>query len=251
MTKPVFIAPVFIAHRGYSSAYPENTLIALDAALQAGAKFVEVDIQLSSDHVPVLYHDRDLTRLSQETGAIHDYTFSQLSEFHVSDTEKFADKYAQNKITSLKIFVDYLKQHPKLNAFIELKRLMIDTFGESLVLEKILPLFEGMENQISFISYNQNILKNIHDNTDYATGIVVDEWRELNKKQDWVSEWLFCSYEGLPENNEELNVKSKIAIFEVGNIGLAKHLLARGITYLETFRIKEMLNAFSGEPVNE
>lgn len=243
--------PIFIAHRGYSSEYPENTLIALDAAQQAGAKFVEVDIQLTADHIPVLYHDRDLSRLSQETGAIHEYTFTQLKEFHVSDPEKFADKYAQNKITSLDIFVDYLKQHPTLNAFIELKRLMIDTFGESLVLEKILPLFDGMENQISFISYNQSILKNIHDSTDYATGIVVDEWSELNKKQDWVSEWLFCSYDGLPENNEELIVKSKIAVFEVGNIGLAKHLLARGITYLETFRIKEMLNAFSGEPINE
>ena len=243
-TAPDFIKPVFIAHRGYSSAYPENTLIALDAAQQAGAQFVEVDIQLSADHVPVLFHDRDLKRLCQQTGAIHDYTFEQLNNFHVSDSDKFADKYADNKITPLEIFVEYLKAHPNLNAFIELKRLMIDTFGEEEVLKIILPLFNGMENQISFISYNQNILKKIHDTTDYATGVVVDEWNELNKDAD-------CSYEGLPENNDELKIKSKIAIFEVGNIGLAKHLLAKGITYLETFRIKEMIAAFSKEPVNE
>lgn len=251
MPKPNFIAPVFIAHRGYTAAYPENTLIALDAAQQAGAKYVEVDIQLSSDHIPVLFHDRDLTRLCHQPGAIHDYTFSQLEEFFVTDTEKFADKYADNKITSLQTFVDYLKNHPALNAFIELKRLMIDTFGEELVLNAIVPLFAGMEKQITFISYNQTILKNIHDNTDYATGIVVDEWNELDKDLDWESEWIFSSHQGLPENNDKLDIKSKIAIFEVGNIGLAKHLLARGISYLETFRIKEMITAFPDGKNNE
>jgi len=239
--------PTFVAHRGYAASYPENTLIAIEAAQQAAAKFVEVDIQLSADHVPVLFHDRELIRLCQQPGAIHEYTFSQLEEFYVTNAEKFADKYTNNKITSLQVLIDYLKKHPTLNAFIELKRLMIDTFGEVLVLKTILPLFNGMENQISFISYNQKILKTIHDTTEFATGIVVDEWCELDKNTDWISEWLFCSYDGLPEDAEALEIKSKIAIFEVGNIGLAKHLLAKGITYLETFCIKEMLNAFPAE----
>ena len=239
--------PTFVAHRGYAASYPENTLIAIEAARQAGAKFVEVDIQLSADHVPVLFHDRDLTRLCQQSGAIHEYAFSQLEEFYVTDAEKFSDKFIDNKITSLQVLIDYLKDHPDLNAFIELKSLMIDTFEEEVVLKTILPLFEGMGNQVSFISYNQSILKNIHDNTDYATGIVVDEWSNIKPDLDWTPEWIFCSYEGLPENNEELDIKSKIVIFEVGNIGLAKHLLAKGITYLETFRIKEMLTTFPGE----
>ncbi len=239
------LKPIFIAHRGYAAAYPENTLIALDAARQAGAQIVEVDIQLSADYVPVLFHDRDLQRLCQQTGAIHDYTFSQLEKFNVTDIEKFADQYAGNKITSLQVFIDYLKQHPQLNAFIELKRSMIDQFGEERVLEILLPLFAGMQKQISFISYNQTILKTIHKNTDYKTGIVVDGWNEYNKQADWQSEWLFCSAEGLPEDNAELEINSKIAIFEVGNVELANKLLKKGICYLETFRIKEMLSAFS------
>lgn len=239
------LQPIFIAHRGYAAAYPENTLIALEAAQQAGAQYVEVDIQLSADYIPVLFHDRDLHRLCQQTGAIHDYTFSQLEKFNVSDTEKFSDQYATNKITSLQIFIGFLKEHPELNAFIELKRSMIEKFGEELVLKILLPMFDGMKEQISFISYNQTILKAIHNNTDYKTAIVVDEWGEYNKNADWNSEWVFCSASGLPEDNAELEIKSQLAIFEVGNIGLAKHLLARGICYLETFRIKEMLDAFS------
>jgi len=239
------LKPIFIAHRGYAAAFPENSLIALDAARQAGATFVEVDIQLSADQIPVLFHDRDLQRLCQQTGAIHDYTFSQLEKFNVTDAEKFSDQYTNNKITLLSVFIDYLKEHPELNAFIELKRSMIEKFGEECVLDVILPLFEGMKEQINFISYNQSILKNIHDNTDYATGIVVDEWDEYNKQAAWQSEWVFCSAEGLPEDNTELKINSKIAVFEVGNVELANKLLNKGICYLETFRIKEMLMKFS------
>lgn len=239
------LKPIFIAHRGYASAFPENTLIALDAARQAGATFVEVDIQLSSDQIPVLFHDRDLQRLCQQTGAIHDYTFAQLEKFNVTDAEKFSDHYANNEITSLHEFIDYLKEHSELNAFIELKRSMIESFGEDVVLDVILPLFDGMKEQVSFISYNQSILKRIHDTTDYATGIVVDEWAEYNKQAGWQSEWVFCSAEGLPNDNAELEINSKIAVFEVGTVELANKLLNKGICYLETFRIKEMLAEFS------
>lgn len=244
------LKPIFIAHRGYAAAYPENTLIALDAARQAGAKFVEVDIQLSADHIPVLFHDRDLQRLCQATGAIHDYCLSELEKFNVTDVEKFGNKYADNKITSLSVFIDYLKKHSDLNAFIELKRTMIEAFGEEEVLRTLLPLFEGMVEQITFISYDQNILKNIHDNAEYKTGIVVDEWNDYNKDAGWQSEWVFCSAEGLPQDNDELDIYSNIAIFEVGNVELANQLLAKGIYYLETFRIKEMLAAFSEDANN-
>ena len=237
--------PIFIAHRGYTAKYPENTLIALDAARKCGAKFVEVDVQLSADHIPVLFHDRDLQRLCQQTGAIHDYTFNELERFYVTDSEKFSDKYAENKITSLQIFIGYLKNNPDLNAFIELKRSMIEKFGEKCVLEILLPLFDGMKDQISFISYDKAILETIHNTTNYTTGIVVDEWLEYDKNATWLSEWLFCAAEGLPKDNSELVIEPKIAVFEVGNIGLAKHLLAKGIFYLETFCIKEMLDVFS------
>ena len=66
---------------------------------------------------------------------------------------------------------------------------------------------------------------------------------------NWMPEWLFCSAEGLPEDNSELAIKPDIAVFEVGTSALAKNLLAKGIFYLETFRIKEMLEVFAADDV--
>jgi glycerophosphoryl diester phosphodiesterase len=241
------LKPVFVAHRGYAAAYPENTLLALDAAWQSGARFVEVDIQLSADKVPVLFHDRDLLRLCQQPGAIQDYTFEQLKQFSLANTEKFSSQFADNKITSLQEFIEYLEAHPDLSAFIELKRSMIDYFGDELVLEIILPLFKELKNKISFISYNQAILKKIENQSGYTTGVVIDEWKDYLPESNWQPEWLFCSAEGLPENDQELDIESKIVIFEVSDIELADKLLARGIHYLETFHIREMIQAFAEE----
>ncbi len=52
--------PWVIAHRGASAERPENTLAAFDRALGEGCDGIELDVQLSRDGVPVVYHDRTL-----------------------------------------------------------------------------------------------------------------------------------------------------------------------------------------------
>jgi glycerophosphoryl diester phosphodiesterase len=56
--------PWIAAHRGASSDAPENTLEALHLAVEQGADFVEIDLQLTADGALVLCHDRDLSRIA-------------------------------------------------------------------------------------------------------------------------------------------------------------------------------------------
>jgi len=49
--------PQVIAHRGYSGAYPENTLGAINGAIDLGVDMVELDVRLSRDCVPVIFHN--------------------------------------------------------------------------------------------------------------------------------------------------------------------------------------------------
>ncbi len=51
-----------IAHRGASRDHPENTRAAFDAALRQRCDAIELDLQLSRDGVPVVYHDKTLAR---------------------------------------------------------------------------------------------------------------------------------------------------------------------------------------------
>ncbi|OLN85622.1 Phosphatidylglycerol phospholipase C [Colletotrichum chlorophyti] len=54
--------PQAIAHRGFKTLYPENTILAFRAALEAGAHALETDLHLSRDGVVVLSHDGNLKR---------------------------------------------------------------------------------------------------------------------------------------------------------------------------------------------
>nr|MDO8087868.1 glycerophosphodiester phosphodiesterase family protein [Candidatus Sigynarchaeum springense] len=51
-----------IAHRGYSSRYPENTLLAFEKAMEIGADYIEFDVRLSNDGILVVSHDASLER---------------------------------------------------------------------------------------------------------------------------------------------------------------------------------------------
>jgi glycerophosphoryl diester phosphodiesterase len=55
--------PLIIAHRGYRACYPENTLCAFAASI-GRSRMIELDVQLSSDGVAVVFHDSHLTRTS-------------------------------------------------------------------------------------------------------------------------------------------------------------------------------------------
>ena len=56
--------PEIVAHRGDAEHFPENTLPALESAVQLGSRYGEVDVQLTSDRVPVVFHDADLARVA-------------------------------------------------------------------------------------------------------------------------------------------------------------------------------------------
>lgn len=56
------------AHRGYSARYPENTMSAFRAAAAQGVDCIELDLQQTSDGVPVVSHDESLLRT---TGVRH------------------------------------------------------------------------------------------------------------------------------------------------------------------------------------
>jgi glycerophosphoryl diester phosphodiesterase len=70
-----------LAHRGFAPAGSdrlENTLAAFEAALAAGADYLELDVQSTSDGVAVVFHDASLDRLSSTKGKLRDFTFKEL-----------------------------------------------------------------------------------------------------------------------------------------------------------------------------
>lgn len=70
--------PFYVAHRGSGDEAPEHTLEAYRYAVAAGAQALEISVQMTADGVLVCFHDTDISRMTDFTGAISDYTYAQL-----------------------------------------------------------------------------------------------------------------------------------------------------------------------------
>jgi glycerophosphoryl diester phosphodiesterase len=67
-----------IAHRGASGTFPENTLSAFRAAVDAGADMCELDVQLSRDGAVVVIHDETVERTTDGRGEVAELTLAEL-----------------------------------------------------------------------------------------------------------------------------------------------------------------------------
>jgi len=234
--------PQLVGHRGYPRHYPENTLIGIEAALRAGARYFEIDVQLTQDQVPVLFHDRDLKRLCGVGGAVHDYTFAELQKFRASEPKRFGEQFRDVPITTLAELRQLLQQHPNVTGFIELKRASLKHFGIDTMLALVRRELEPVLNQCVLISYSLEALLAARQQGWPEIGVVVDQWQE--REQEIVSaihpQYLFCDIEGLPREGRLHHEGAKLAVYEVTSPELALALATRGVDFIETFAIGEM-----------
>ncbi|MEJ1973744.1 MAG: glycerophosphodiester phosphodiesterase [Lacunisphaera sp.] len=83
-----FVAsPLIIAHRGASAEKPENTLAAFRRALALRVDGIELDVHVTRDGVPVVFHDDKLRRLTGAKGCVTERTWPELASLRVHGTE--------------------------------------------------------------------------------------------------------------------------------------------------------------------
>ncbi len=69
-----------IAHRGYSAAYPENTLLAFRKAYEVGATGIELDARLTADNVVIVMHDSSVDRTTNGSGEVAALTYAEIKK---------------------------------------------------------------------------------------------------------------------------------------------------------------------------
>ena len=85
--------PKFIGHRGVKDLCPENTLESIAKAFEIGLNFVEIDVKISRDKVPILLHDDTLDRTTNGSGLAIDYDYEDIKKL---DAGKFFYKKNTN-----------------------------------------------------------------------------------------------------------------------------------------------------------
>jgi D-psicose/D-tagatose/L-ribulose 3-epimerase len=106
-------------HRGDPESAPENTLAALEAAVAAGADYVEIDVHRSADGVFVVLHDDTVDRTTNGHGLVYETSSRDLFELDAGSW--FDPAFASERLITLEQFLDWVQQHEGLGAMIETK----------------------------------------------------------------------------------------------------------------------------------
>ena len=139
-----------IAHRGFSSRYPENSMLAFEQAAAIGADGAEFDVQLSADGVPVVFHDESLKRITGDNLLIKDLTLRELKTLDIS--YKFAGQCPVQRIPTLEEYFTFARDKNFLN-IIELKTAIFEYPG---IEEKVLALIDAfrLNDRVVISSFN-------------------------------------------------------------------------------------------------
>lgn len=105
------------AHRGASAYAPENTISAMNKAIEMNSDFSELDVQETADGVIILLHDNTLERTAGVNKNIWELNYDDLSDYEVGAW--FDEKYKGEAIPTLQEVVEMVKGKMKIN--IELK----------------------------------------------------------------------------------------------------------------------------------
>ena len=98
-----------IAHRGNTKVAPDNSISAIKECLKLGVKNIEIDVTLSKDKIPVIFHEDYIDNLTLGKGLLKDYTFDELKSLSLNYKSKFGNKYKNERIISLTELLEYIK----------------------------------------------------------------------------------------------------------------------------------------------
>lgn len=235
-----------VAHRGDSTNYPENTLIAIEAALKAGAILFEVDVQMNADHSLVAFHDVDFRRMNGASEAkIFEVDDAQMAQLSIHDPNQFGSQHYPTSVTYFDEITDLLRRYPNVQAFVEIKNESLQFWGIGRVMDILLKSLKGFEQQATIISFNERALVYTKAQSKLKIALIFEEYSDpIHVLASQLNpEYLISWYKVLPP--EKLwQGDWQWMVYTINDTELAKRLFERGdIDFVETDDIQCLLNS--------
>jgi glycerophosphoryl diester phosphodiesterase len=249
---PVETVPTLVGHRGYPDRYPENTLISIQAAVEAGAAWFEFDVQLSSDRVPFLCHDDSLKRTAGLDRLIMDMSAKQLASVDVGYSALFGERYAGTAPTPLAELVDWFGKHQGAQAFVEIKAESLEYFGHTQVVERIMQTVKPVLDRCVIISFDAPCLKLARQMGAGPVGWALEgvdhastRAAAVKEAQLFKPEYLFVGDRRFSQAHAAFQGPWQWAVYQTQDPKHAVELTEQGADLVETNAIGDMLQAFA------
>lgn len=245
-----------IAHRGASHYAPENTMSAFRLAHKMNADMIELDVQLSKDGIPVVFHDAKLSQHSNGKGLVSSFSFDDLRKLDAG--KWFSKEFRGEKIPSLQEVLQWASGKMMVN--IEIKKEAVADSPENGVEEKVIKLVQGsgMASQIIISSFDYRVIERIKQmDPEILTGLLYHKKSSGNRRptqllEDTGADFFHCSKSEMNKSwRKDLEDKSqRFLIYTVNRKGEMKRWMKNGA--LGIFSDKpDILRAMADEYFNK
>lgn len=246
LSSPLMPPERLVAHRGYPGRYPENSLAGIQAAIAAGALYVEFDVQFSRDGIPIVLHDQDTARTTGRSGLVHEMPVENLRQLHAGEPARFGESYADTPLPTLHCMLQLLAEFPQVSAFMDIKREGLSRLRCRHALAAMLNAFpESMsKHQVIFLSEEIRIVRLARE-AGLRTGWLFDPWhrKHYSTARQLGADYLFTSARHVPAQRDSLWQGSwQWVLYEVDDVATARQWLEQGAHLVETDWIAEWLD---------
>ena len=140
------------AHRGEHAHHPENSLPAIQGAIDAGVDYVEIDVRTTSDGQLVLMHDPTVNRMTDGKGKVKDMTLAEIKKLDLG--ARFPGQFPGLRVPTFDEVLEFCKG--KIGIYVDTK----DATPQDLIaaIER-----HDMGNHVMFWSEHTDFLKQVHD----------------------------------------------------------------------------------------
>lgn len=236
--------PEITAHRGSSLEAPENTIAAIEKAIDEGADYVEIDVRMTGDGTVVLMHDASLERMTGVEKMVWDISLEDLKQLDAGAS--FSEEFAGEQVPTLEEVIDVASGRIRLNIEIKIssKTPELPQKVAEVIIEK------DFANQCVVSSFNYIALGKVKAvSEDIKTGLIITmplgSYTELKNVDFYSLNALFISarqidmihrlgYEIHVWGVKDEQIVRKMVDFGVDNIIAADPIMAREAVYAQS-----------------
>ncbi|EHD0097720.1 glycerophosphoryl diester phosphodiesterase [Vibrio vulnificus] len=172
--------PMIVGHRGVAGSYPENTRVSVQAAIDLGLSWVEIDVQPTKDNVLVVCHDHTIDRCSNGKGRVDAYSLKELQAFDFGGW--FDEAFAGEQIMILESLLNLAAEYD-LGLNIEVKVDNHDVGKVALNLKNLLDKSPLTADKILLSSFSHDIILQLHQHCPgYKLGVLSERLSQRDRQ---------------------------------------------------------------------
>jgi glycerophosphoryl diester phosphodiesterase len=224
-----------VARGGDASGHPENTLPAFQAALDLGVRFVEVDVQLSANGVPMAVRGDDVM-VEGMMLSIGELTAAELAQVDASESHRFGQRFSGTCIPRLVDVLSLITKRAETTVFVNLCRASLGRFGHDQVVAQVVDTVKPFRSRCIVVSSDLPAIHRARRLTSLQIGWEISSYDHHTrlKYEALQPDYLFCDLATLPPKGALWKGPWRWAVRAAATLDDAIDLASRGADFVST-----------------